>query len=229
MKYVIANWKMTMDLALVGEWFETYKKAQNQLGISFKKTLPIIAPSFVHIPYAFLETESIKEVKLASQDISHYEKGSHTGESGAFQIKDFCKYCIIGHSERRDSTEIVLRKRDLAMREGLTPIMCFVSLEEALKYYLPGIILAWEDPAFISGGGQYKEKPIDEVQKAIEKLRKSLPKEAVLLYGGSVNKVNISDLACLDLLDGVLVGQASLDPMHFLEIIKAYEISRSEE
>lgn len=229
MKYVIANWKMAMDLASVGEWFETYKKARTHFDFPFKQTLPIIAPSFVHIPYAFLKSESTKELKLASQDISHYEKGSHTGESGAFQIKDFCKYCVIGHSERKDPAEIVLRKRDLAVQEGLTPIICFVSLEEALKYYLPGVILAWEDPANISGGGQYKEKPIDEVLKAVENLRKLLPKEAVLLYGGSVNKVTISDLANLELLDGVLVGQASLDPVHFLEIIKAYEISRSEE
>jgi triosephosphate isomerase len=229
MKYVIANWKMNMDMALVCNWFEGYKKTREVSENFYEQVTPIVAPSFIHIPYAFLESENLPEFEIASQDISHYGKGSHTGENGAFQVKDFCKYCIVGHSERSELIDVVLQKRDLALEAGLIPIVCFVSPADALKYYSEGVILAWEDPANISEGGQYKEKPIEEIQETVVELRNSLPKNAILLYGGSVNKTNVADLAKLEVLDGVLVGQASLDPVHFFELVKAYEISRSEE
>ena len=43
-----------------------------------------------------------------------------------------------------------------------------------------------------------------------------------VLYGGSVNGQNISDLVNIEKLDGVLVGHASLDPRHFSGIIASY-------
>jgi len=223
MKYVIANWKMNQGLVDVKNWFETYKKEVGKLG-TLEKSVPVVAPSFVHIPFAFFSAEDSPEIKIASQDISHYGKGSHTGESGAFQIKEFCKYCIVGHSERKEPKELVLQKRDIALNEGLVPIVCFISPESASDYYSEGCILAWEDPANISGGGSYKEKPFEEIEKVVSNMKENLPKSASLVYGGSVNKDNIGKLAAFSLLDGVLVGQASLDPLHFLELIKAYEI-----
>ncbi len=223
MKYVVANWKMNMDMPSVVGWFNASPKMSHNPS----QVTVIVAPAFLHIPFAFLALDEMEGLEMASQDISHYEKGSHTGENGGFQIKEFCKYCIVGHSERKESLDLVLQKRDLALKQGLIPIVCFVSPEDAPKYYVDGTILAWEDPANISGGGDYKEKPVEEVRKNVEKIKDLLPKEAVLLYGGSVNRDNIEDLADLDSLDGALVGQASLDPSHFFELIKAYEISRS--
>jgi len=119
-----------------------------------------------------------------------------------------------------------MQKRDRALEQGLIPIICFVSVDNVLKYYKDGVILAWEDPANISGGGDYNEKPIAEISQGVSNIKEKLPKGAVLLYGGSVNLENINDLVDLTQLDGVLVGKASLDPNHFFALVKAYEISR---
>ena len=224
MKYVVANWKMNMDMPQMVSWFDNYQSISKNF--SFTNVSPIIAPSYIHIPYAFLEREKHLNFEIASQDISHNGKGSHTGEIGAFQVRDFCKFCVIGHSEREEPVDLVIQKRDRALEQGLIPIICFVSVDNALKYYKDGVILAWEDPANISGGGDYNEKPIAEISQGVSNLKEKLPKGAILLYGGSVNLENINDLVDLTQLDGVLVGKASLDPNHFFALVKAYEISR---
>lgn len=222
MKYVIANWKMKMDLASVEEWMEGFE------GL-FKlspNVVAVIAPSFPHI-HKVKELLFDPSIKIASQDVSANIKGSHTGEVGAFQLKDYCTHCIIGHSERAEDPALVAAKRDIALSHGLVPILCFTSPQQAKFFYKSGVILAWEDPQNISKDGKYREKPLEEIEESMEEIRKLLPEGAVLLYGGSVNKDNIGALSGIDGLDGVLVGQASLDPHHFWELIKAYEISRS--
>ncbi len=228
MKYVVANWKMNLDAELVSSWVMEWEKNQNQGDQPYGDTIPILAPSFVHIPFLFLELPRLNGVFLSSQDISHYEKGAHTGEIGAFQVKDLCRYCIIGHSERNESFDTVITKRDLALKEGIIPIVCFVSEKDAPKYYARGTILAWEDPLNISGDFGYNAKPLDEIRVTAEKIKSVLPKDALLLYGGSVNRENIgrrgdsSGISGISFLDGVLVGGASLDPHHFGELVKAY-------
>lgn len=228
MKYIVANWKMNLDAELVSSWVTEWEKNQSQNNWPCEDTIPILAPSFVHIPFLFLELPRLNGVFLASQDISHYEKGTHTGEVGAFQVKDLCRYCIVGHSERNEPFDIVIKKRDLALKEGITPIVCFASAEEAPKYCAEGVILAWEDPLNISGDFGYNAKPLDEIRVTAESIKSALPENIPLLYGGSVNRENIgkrrdsSGISGIPFLDGVLVGGAGLDPHHFEDLVKAY-------
>jgi len=192
------------------------------------KARVIIAPTFLHVPYfkAHLVAEGLSdEVSLSTQNLSANSRGSHTGEVGAFQVRDFCKYTIVGHSERAEGPALVAEKRDKALEEGITPIVCFSSPEQAEFFYKEGVVLAWEDPENISSEGEYKAGPLDAVVGAVSKMKELIPEEAELLYGGSVNRENIVNLVGVEGLDGVLVGHASLDPLHFLELIKAYEIS----
>ncbi len=221
MKYLVANWKMKMDLPNVDKWFDYFEK-RNYLP---RQVTPIVAPSFVHIPYAFLLKEKISGFYLAAQDVSSEGFGSHTGDVGAFQLKEFCDYCIIGHSERGEDISVVGEKRDVLLKAGLTPIICFVSFDDGRSLYKEGVVMAWEDPDNISKGKVYNEKPIQDVINGLNEIRTFLSKEAVLLYGGSVNKENIDKLSSIKDLDGVLVGQSSLDAEQFLELMKAYEVS----
>ena len=221
MSYVVANWKMEMSLSDVKVWLDGF--SQNFTEVS--RVITVIAPSFVHIYEVAEEMDGLEKVSIGAQDVSVELKGSHTGEVGAFQIKDFCNYCIIGHSERAENTMLVVQKRDVALEHGLKPIVCFTSLSQAELLYKEGVILAWEDPKNISSDGIYNEKPIKEIIGTVAEIRRYLPEESVLLYGGSVNKGNISALASVSGLNGVLVGQASLDPHHFLKLIEAYEVS----
>lgn len=211
-KYIIANWKMNFNLKQVGAWITEFRDT-----ILISESLEIIlAPSFLH-----LELAKKSGFSLAAQNVSLYKDGAHTGEVSSFQIQEYCKYCIVGHSERGELVSEVLKKRDQCLANNITPIVCFKRFEDAAGFYSHGILLAWEDPDSISRDGIYRAKNIDEIKEVFSKIRSSLPKEAIVVYGGSVNSDNISSLVKLSGLDGVLVGHASLDPKQFANIGKA--------
>lgn len=220
-KYIVANWKMHFDCETLTSWLDHF--SQNCLSLGDHLQV-VIAPTAIHIPSVCSRLESLK-VAVGAQDISHYEKGSHTGNLGAFQVKDFCKFCIVGHSERQEPLELATQKRDLCLRHGIIPIVCFDSPYKASEVYQKGAVFAWEDPENISKEGLFSPKDPNEISLALKEIKKLLPSDSVVLYGGSVNRQNIQDLVNISELDGVLVGSASTDPEHFLELIKAYEIS----
>lgn len=218
MKYIIANWKMNLTLQTLTKWVKGVSDIKRVLKGNKKV---ILAPSDIHISLIH-ELTNETEIDLCSQDVSHEEQGSHTGDTGILQIKEFCKYCIVGHSERNESKELVIQKRDLCLENDITPIVCFIEPSVASQYYKDGVILAWEDPENISKDGKYNEKGPSEIESGVKKVRATLPEKAVLVYGGSVNKENIKDVSNITSLDGVLVGHASLDPEQFTYIIGAY-------
>ncbi|HLD51567.1 hypothetical protein A3K34_04190 [candidate division WWE3 bacterium RIFOXYC1_FULL_40_10] len=215
MKLITANWKMNMSTEEALEWATRFREIIPKPLVNSKV---IVAPSLVHLPLIF-EVLYKTGVELAAQDISLFEKGAHTGEVGGFQLRDFCKYCIIGHSERNETTETVLLKRDACLSSGLTPIICFSDNSLVRILSKKGVILARENPQNISVNGVYREDNIE----AIERIFSELPKETQVIYGGSVNRQNAPKLAHISGLEGVLVGNASLDPQHFVEIIEIFD------
>lgn len=215
MRYIIANWKMNLNLADVTAWFEGFKQS---LPLIPEDKEIIIAASTPYLGLLSILTKT-KNLKLSAQDVSSLETGAHTGEVGAFQLKDFCAYSIVGHSERGESIEVSIKKRDLCLANGITPIFCFSDISDIEKVYTTGVILAWEDPANISKDGEYKTKPKKEIQSGVDKIRQKIPVNAVLIYGGSVNRQNVADLADLKGLNGILPGNASKDPAHFAELV----------
>jgi triosephosphate isomerase (TIM) len=215
MKYVIANWKMNMDLQQLTSWVREFKSL---VKYDSSKVQIILAPSHVHLALVS-DVARAYDFQVASQDVSVFEQGAHTGENGAFQIKDFCNFAIIGHSERREDPETVYRKRTECLKVGLTPIVCFVQPSDCTLFYKNDCFIVWEDPDNISKGGVFFDKDPNEILEGVKTIRLKLPKDAVLIYGGSVNKDNIQSLKEIEGLDGVLVGAASLDPKHFAKII----------
>lgn len=218
MKYVIANWKMNMGFESLTRWVAEFSGFQNRITSAVEV---ILAPSFVHIPVIFELTQKTS-LKLSSQDVSFEEKGAHTGETSAFQTKEFCKYAIIGHSERKEDKKTVIKKRNTCLKEGITPIICFVNPRDLKDLYSENCIFVWEDPKNISKNGVYNDKRISEIEKGVGEIRKKLPDRTILIYGGSVNENNIKEISKIERLDGVLVGNASLDPKTFADIISAY-------
>ena len=207
MKYIIANWKMSFDSTEIKTWLKYFKPdSKNEI---------ILAPSY---PF-FTE---IKDYPLAAQNISEYPEGPYTGSVAANQLKEYCKYCIVGHSEIGDNLEQKLKKATLCMENGLIPIICFVDTTELGQLSQKGVILAWEDPSSISKGAPFKKLDLGEIQNTVVKIKEQT-KNIPLLYGGSVNRQNSLSLVKMG-VDGVLVGQASLDPLHFLDIVHAFEV-----
>jgi triosephosphate isomerase len=67
-------------------------------------------------------------IGLGAQNMHREGSGAYTGEISASMVKEFCKYVILGHSERRamfgESDETVNKKVKSAISNDLIPIIC---------------------------------------------------------------------------------------------------------
>ena len=195
-----------------------------------------------------------KDCKVAAggQDVSKYEKGAYTGEVSAAQLADIgAKYCIVGHSERRqyhgEDDMLINAKVKALIEKGIVPIICVgESLEQRemdltmeyvayqVKAALSGVdasqlrrcIIAYEPIWAIGTGKTATAEQAEEVCQGIRAVVRGIygarPARAVsILYGGSMNAKNAFELLAQPDIDGGLIGGASLKPVDFSEIVKA--------
>lgn len=220
MKYLLANWKQNMSIDEIKTWVDVFSSKVSQ--DAYLKNKIIIAPTTLHISILknLLDKNGMGEkIVLASQDVSFFENGSHTGEVGAIQLKEFVKYSIIGHSERRaigETNETVNKKIAIAMQNGINPIVCFSNKKEYLSIMESNIKESTDpiflfEPLFAVGTG----KPAS-VQDVINVHQDYANTE--ILYGGSVDKTNVLNYLTSSFIKGFGVGTASLDPNGFADI-----------
>jgi len=161
-------------------------------------------------------------------------------------------YVILGHSERREyyneTSEILNKKVALALENGLAPIYCcgealdireagkqndFVKnqLEETI-FQLPAeefskLVIAYE-PIWAIGTGvtastEQAQDMLAFIRSLIsDKYGKEIADSTSILYGGSCNAKNASELFSQNDIDGGLIGGASLKAEDFIQIINAY-------
>ena len=212
-KLVVANWKQNKTLDEAVAW------AREFVGLCAGTSgvvLPVVCPPTPFLP----ELAGVLRpagVALGLQDVSPFSDGAHTGYVGVNQVKDMVNYAIVGHSERGEDREVVVQKASTCLQAGITPIVCFKSLDQYKK--IEGAVYALEDPENISQGGIYRPKVLTEVEELLVKARTFFGNESKILYGGSVNDQNAEELASIPELDGVLVGNASLNPRTFCAIV----------
>lgn len=193
-----------------------------------------------------------------TQNLSQFRQGAYTGEISAAMLKDFgCKYVLIGHSERRslyaelDLDQLVLdhivaEKYEMALTEGVTPIICIGETpeehaagqtEEVVAQLLDLLInrkgvkalaqtvLAYEPVWAIGTGKSATPEWAQDVHSFMrERVAKHDPATAEslqILYGGSVKGDNAAPLFSMPDIDGGLVGGASLDADEFVKICQA--------
>lgn len=163
------------------------------------------------------------------------------------------EYVIVGHSERRhilgEADEVVNKKLFKVLSDGLTAIFCVGEMEderaegktqEVLKRqiekglegikieHLSRIVVAYE-PVWAIGTG--KSATVNDAENAISFVKETIAgmysEEAVSgishLYGGSVKPENVDDFSGSPVIDGILVGGASLDFEKFVPLIEAFE------
>ena len=174
---------------------------------------------------------------IGAQNAYPVESGAYTGEVGVEQLAEFnINTILIGHSERRDilgeSQEAVAKKfaffkeqdfeiiycigESLEIREqGLEAVMeHLVSQFEGIDTTYEKFMVAYE-PIWAIGTG--RTASVEEITMTHDALKKVVDKP--LLYGGSVKGENITEIATIENVDGVLVGGASLKTETFLELV----------
>lgn len=219
MKYLIANWKAQLSFSDIERWVDTFLKELNH-DVSLKRKLEknefkiIICPPFPFILYVKEKLQHIQGVEIGSQTVSFQDQGKYTGEVTAYSLKEYIKYAIIGHSERRakhnETESKIERQIDLCNTYHIGSILCVRGVED--KVYPVVDMVAYEPVESIGTG--YNEDPAKVIMM---KKNLKLPSHVPFLYGGSVTKENYKEYFDAG-IDGLLVGVASLDPIKFLHL-----------
>jgi triosephosphate isomerase (TIM) len=161
------------------------------------------------------------------------------------------EYVIIGHSERRmyflEDNIFLNNKTKAALKAGLTPIFCcgevlkeresgdqFKTVETQIresifsfsKEEFSKIIIAYEPVWAIGTGVTATKEQAQEMHAYIRELISkqygtTIAENAIILYGGSCNAANASELFSQPDVDGGLIGGASLKAADFIEIAHA--------
>jgi len=244
-----ANWKMNLTFQQ-GE-----KLLDDILGADINLDAHQFAIFAVPSPYLLMARSEMEEEQnyyAAAQNCYHKKSGAFTGEISAEMIHSLgIKYCVIGHSERREyfheTNTNLADKINLCLENFIVPIFCcgepldireagtqndFVSaqLKESLFHLsaekIKGIVIAYEPIWAIGTGKTASTEQAQEIHKYLRSViaaqyGEEVANEIPILYGGSVKANNAGELFSCPDVDGGLVGGASLVAADFIEIIKA--------
>lgn len=238
MMLYIANWKMYLTLS---QEIELAKKFVVELDGQNNKI--IICPSFISL-YPINQIINKNQIALGAQNCASINLGALTGEVSVTSLAEAnCKFCIIGHSERRqnfaENNEIIFKKLELLTEQNIVPILCIGETllenqqdrtKEVLKTQLSmalqnqklkNLIIAYE-PIWAIGTGNYAEpKYVKEIFDYIESLMLETKDKISykMVYGGSVNGSMAKEFKKINNFSGFLVGKASTYLHEFLKII----------
>ena len=236
--YFIANWKMFGDLKTLNSLDKVINFSKNNKKNKFK--IIYCPPNTLIRPLS----KRLKKTKIqvGAQNCHESENfGAHTGHVNSIMLKNVgAKYVILGHSENRQEGEddkLINLKIKIAIKTGLKIIFCIGEtlkekkskktnqvLARQIKKGLnsinnkSNIIISYE-PVWSIGTGLIP-KP-RELIKSISFIKSKFSKKSPkILYGGSVNTGNITQLKNISTIDGFLIGGASQDSKKFIDIIK---------
>ena len=157
-----------------------------------------------------------ENIEVGIQDISQYENGPYTSFVSANQASSLgVKYVLLNHVEVKKLTkqtkEDLMNKLYLSKKYNLKIILCIENifeLNEILNSFdLKDTIVVLE-PEYTIGSNPLS---LEEIKENISKIKDMLNSNNKVLYGGSVDKLNISSILSIKEVDGVLLGHASLD------------------
>jgi triosephosphate isomerase (TIM) len=240
---IAGNWKMNTTVV---EAIELLKQMREELH-KISNIEKVVCPPFISIPSA-REILGELDIQLGAQNMYIEEKGAFTGEISPLMISEYCKYVILGHSERRqyfhETDEMVSKKIISAINHGLKPILC---IGENLTEYESGnkrsvvasqlvsslngvgnadtLTVAYEPIWAIGTGKAATGNQANETAKLIRDIiekqyGKKNADDLRILYGGSVTAANIVEFVSQTDIDGALVGGASLKAGEFISIVK---------
>lgn len=252
-KIIIGNWKLNLDhleaIQLLQKInYSLPKNIEDKIEIVLSPSFTSIRSL-----QTVISSDKLK-IKLSSQNVSQFASGAYTGEVSASQLKKLeIDYAIVGHSERRTlfnevDSEINIKVNKL-IDSDIVPIFCFgesteerkngsylTFIENQINEGLKGLrkdkvkklIVAYE-PIWAIGTGEVAS--LEDIVDVLDYVKNIISKKPFFnndiikfIYGGSVSPDNAKSILNLSIVDGALVGGASLDAIKFVDIIKAVEL-----
>ena len=242
---VAGNWKMNASKDSVDNLIKDLLTGMD--GITSEV---LVCAPFPYLAQVELLIQGSK-VMLGAQNLNTNASGAYTGEVSADMIKDFgARHVIVGHSERRslygETSAMVAEKTKAALNAGLTPLLCIgesieqrdsgnteAVIEKQLSAVIElvgieafnQIIIAYEPVWAIGTGVTATPEQAQEahlfIRSLLAKNDESVAQKTPILYGGSMNASNASELISCDDIDGGLIGGASLNADSFSKIINS--------
>ena len=246
-KIIVGNWKMNIgtreSIALARAVLLSLRGKKTVPDV-------VVCPPFVALGEV-RKAVAKSRVALGAQNVFWEDQGAFTGEVSPRMLVELgVSHVIIGHSERRghlrETDDMVHAKVMAALRHRLTPILCVGETSEqrkrgeaeqvvadqvraALRHAKVGrerLLVAYE-PIWAIGTGE-AATPEDAVTMH-ELIRRVLQEElsadaaagTKILYGGSVDGTNAYAFLREPMVQGVLVGGASVKITQFTEIVSA--------
>ena len=238
----VANWKLNGSASFCHDWFDEFN--ENFHG---DHSDVAIAPPAIYIPLC----NELKQnnLNICAQNLDYSNEAARTGEISLEMLKDMdCSMSIIGHSERRnifgETSEIIRNKLEKVASHTFTSIYC---IGESLAEYDSGksleaiknqpdnellflktkikLYMAYEPMWAIGSGKLPSTQEIELMHRFIKDTLSLCDNIDVLgiLYGGSVSVENSQELSESELIDGVLVGGASLNGKSFAKIASSFD------
>jgi triosephosphate isomerase len=245
-KLIAANWKMYKTPAETADFFEQFLP----LVSSHTRDEIVVCPPFIDLETA-VEATGGSNVAVGAQNVHWGKEGAFTGEISAAMLTALhVTHAIIGHSERRqyfnETDDTVNRRLEVALENGLTPIVCVGEVLEEREAGLTEDVLRRQcmrafngisarkaakltvayEPVWAIGTGKTATPQMAADAHAViryeaeEAFGKEFAEALRILYGGSVKPENATALMAESEIDGALIGGASLKAESLAKIVK---------
>ena len=242
---IAGNWKMNKN---VTEAVAFVNQIKDQLPPAVEQETALAAQTLCLVPMVKAAANSPLKIMAENcyyQDQGAYT--GETSPAALYEAG--IHHVILGHSERRtyfsEDDELINKKVKAALQNGLCPIVC---CDDTMGRRIAGKKVHWvvnrilEDlrgltndeirhvtvayePSWAIGTGESADP--DQAEEGCYLIRQTIgdmygdavANDVRILYGGSVTTTNINALMAKGDIDGVLVGNASLDPKTFLQLV----------
>lgn len=247
-RLIVGNWKMNPGTLAEAKKIASKTK---RIASSLSKTEVVICPPMSFVT-ACIPRNKVSNFSVGAQTVSFETEGAHTGEVTGNMLKDIgVSMVIVGHSEQRtagDTDEIVSKRLLATLSSSLTAILCvgensrdeggeyLETLKNQIKNSLANIpkdlvgkiIIAYEPVWAIGGSEPMNPEQIYEMSLFVKKIFAEVfgadsGLKVKVLYGGSVNFRNASDIITIGKVDGLLVGRESVNTPGFVELIRSVD------
>ena len=247
--YITGSWKMNLGVLNSINYAKKIKEFINSIHDLSRDLKIIVFPDFLSL-YSVIEVLKNSPIEVGSQDSFWEDKGAFTGEVSPLFLSEIgCKYILLGHPERsinlKEDKQMVNKKVKAALRNNLTPFLIisekkdpdkekfFLQVREDILSYLNGLAIdeiskiiviyepLWAINTTKAAPPDYIREMIISVRSLINKeYRSEIGNDLRISYGGGVNENNFKNILDIKELDGIGMGQASLDFNFIKHIIK---------